>query len=86
MKRSTTVATPELRMLWKGATALSNKLFREAAELDDAAYQILSEGVTSETTLKEFQVAKDRASAKYEEAMQAWKNANIEIDKTLNHK
>ncbi|MBC2657022.1 hypothetical protein H7A76_16420 [Pseudomonas sp. MSSRFD41] len=73
-------------MLWKGATALSNKLFREAAELDDAAYQILSEGVTSEATLKEFQVAKDRASAKYEEAMQAWRNANIEMNKSLHPK
>ncbi len=82
MKRKTIVAKPELKMLWKGATALSNKLFREAAELDDAAYQILSDGATNET-LKEFQAAKDKASAKYEEAMQAWKNANIEMDKSL---
>ncbi|ASE24927.1 hypothetical protein D3X12_29085 [Pseudomonas protegens] len=73
-------------MLWKSATALSNKLFREAADLDDTAYQILSEGVTSESTMREFKAAKDKAKIKYEEAMQAWKNANIEIDKTLRHK
>ncbi|MFK3789699.1 hypothetical protein ACI2KO_05495 [Pseudomonas piscis] len=81
MKRKTANAGPEIKVLWREATDLSNKLFREAAELDDIAYRILSEAVANENTLREFQIAKDRASAKYQEAMEAWEQANIELDK-----
>lgn len=60
---------------WRDETARSNKLFVEADRLNDIAYGLLNDRPTTADTIKQFQIAKDAANAKYEEAHWAWKLA-----------
>ncbi|SDT06178.1 hypothetical protein NLK61_25060 [Pseudomonas fuscovaginae UPB0736] len=60
---------------WLAATERSNHLFKEAARLDDEAYDLLSDGVVTSDTLEKFRLAKAAAAAKYAQARKAWEQA-----------
>lgn len=60
---------------WRIATAKSNRLFAEADRLNEVAYGLLNDRPTSAETIKRFQIARDAANAKYEEAQHAWRAA-----------
>lgn len=60
---------------WKNETAISNRLFAEADRLNEIAYGLLNDRPTSAETIERFQMAKDAANTKYEEAQLAWRTA-----------
>ncbi|KPA99184.1 MULTISPECIES: hypothetical protein [Pseudomonas] len=67
---------------WLAATERSNRLFREAARLDDEAYDLLSDGVVTSDTLEKFRLAKEQAAARYAQARKAWEQAKNEFQLT----
>ncbi|QXI26334.1 hypothetical protein [Pseudomonas vanderleydeniana] len=60
---------------WLAATEQSNRLFKQADKLEDAAYDLLSDGIVTSDTLEKFRIAKDEAAAKYAQARMAWEQA-----------
>ena len=66
---------------WRSETAVSNSLFAEADRLNEIAYNVLNDRPTSVETVKRFQLAKDAANAKYEEAHRAWEIAKEHLKK-----
>lgn len=68
---------------WRNETATSNRLFAEADRLNEIAYGLLNDRPTSAETIKRFQIAKDAANAKYEEAQHAWKTAKQHLVKDV---
>lgn len=60
---------------WQNETAESNLLFAEADRLNEIAFALLNDKPTTAETVKLFQLAKNAANAKYEEAHLAWRKA-----------
>lgn len=65
---------------WSTATEESNRLFIEAARLDDEAYSLLCEHTLCPEILSEFSAAKKIADAKFAEARAEWANVKHRLE------
>jgi len=71
---------------WHGATDLSNRLFKEADQLDGIAFALLTHAPASPDAARKYQAARNSADAKYAEARQAWEEAKANFQITAKRK